>query len=216
MRLYGRNVKMMGNVALPVMVRTRVEREDNAIFYIPEIVGHWNPYVEREINWHMYEAIRRLVKQQHKEQDVKQFAEMISTYEIKTNERNVLSVTFENYAYAEDFAHGLTLMDALTFDVMTGKRYELGDLFKPHANYVEVLTKHVNEQIKERDIPTFEEKVNVSPNQPFYLADVSLVLFYPLYAITPYYYGIPRFPISVFDLQSIVDEKSPLGRMLAT
>lgn len=207
---------MMQKVPLPVMVRTRVERERNAIFYIPEIFGHWHPYVEREINWHMYDAVRRLAKQQCKEQDVEDFSEMISTYEIKTNERNVLSVTFTNYAYAEGHAHGLTLMDALTFDVITGKRYHLNELFKPHANYVDVLTRKVNEQIKERDIPTLKNKVSVNRRQPFYIADLSLVLFYPLYAITPYYYGIPRFPISVFELQAIVDNKSPLGRMLPT
>src|SRR5690625_3178384 len=106
----------MGNISLPVMIRTRVERDGNAIFYIPEIVGHWNPYVERDINWHMYETIINLARQQYVEQDAEQFSEMISTFEIKTNERNILSITFSNYAYADGFAHGLTLMDALTFD----------------------------------------------------------------------------------------------------
>lgn len=206
----------MGNISLPVMIRTRVERDGNAIFYIPEIVGHWNPYVERDINWHMYETLINLARQQYVEQDAEQFSEMISTFEIKTNERNILSITFSNYAYADGFAHGLTLMDALTFDVSTGKQYTLADLFKPETNYVNLLTKIVNQQVKDREVPIFEDHVEVSENQPFYIADASLVLFYPLYAITPYYYGIPRFPISVFDLQSIVAEDGALGRMIAT
>src|SRR5690625_7638876 len=37
------------------------------------------------------------------------FTEMIGTFEIKTNERNVLSLTLTNYAIAYHYAHGLTL-----------------------------------------------------------------------------------------------------------
>lgn len=206
---------LLSNVALPVMVRTRIEREGDAIFYIPEIVGHWNPYVERDMNWYMYETIRKLADQQYIEQDAEQFSEMIGTFEIKTNERNVLSVAFSNYAYADGFAHGLTLMDSLTFDVVTGKRYTLAELFKPDVDYVATLTEIVNQQVKEREVPTFEDHVAVAKDQPFYIADKSLVLYYPLYAITPYYYGLPKFPISVYELESIVDEDGPLGRMLS-
>lgn len=206
---------VLSNVTLPVMIRTRIEREGDAIFYIPEVFGHWNPYIEREMNWYMYEAIRKLADRQYMEQDAEQFSEMIGTFEIKTNERNVLSVTFSNYAYADGFAHGLTLMDSLTFDVMTGRKYSLAELFKPDADYVATLTELVNEQVKERDIPTFEDRVVVSKEQPFYIADKSLVLYYPLYAITPYYYGLPKFPISVYALESILDEEAALGRMLA-
>jgi len=203
-----------GNITLPVVMRTRVVREEYAIFYVPEIVGHWHPYVEREINWHMYETIRQLAKKQYIEQGAEKFSEMISTYEVKANERNILSVTFTNYAYADGFAHGLTLMDALTFDVTTGKKYSLSDIFKSNSDYDQRLTEIVKRQIKEREIPTFDESVTVSATQPFYLADISLVLFYPLYAITPYYYGIPKFPISVYELESIVAEDGPLGRMI--
>lgn len=205
---------VLSDVALPVMIRTRIEREGGMMLYIPEIFGHWNPYVERDINWYMYEAIRKLADQQYVEQDAEHFSEMIGTFEVKTNERNVLSVAFSNYAYADGFAHGLTLMDSLTFDVVTGKHYKLAELFTSDSNYIERLTKIVNKQVKERDIPVFEEHVLVAKNQSFYIADKSLVLYYPLYAITPYYYGLPTFPISVYELESIVDEEGPLGRML--
>lgn len=206
---------VLGNVTLPVVVRTRIEKEGEAVFYIPEIMGHWNPYVEREINWFMYEATRELAARQYTEQSVEKFSEMIGTFEIKTNERNVLSVTFTNYAYAEGFAHGLTLMDSLTFDIVTGKRYKLADLFKPGADYERILTKLVNKQVEEREIPVFEKPVAVAKNQAFYIADKSLVVYYQLYEITPHYYGFPQFPISVYALEAIVKEDGPLGRMLA-
>ena len=58
---------------------------------------------------------------------------MSGSYEIKTNERNVLSLSLLNYAYTYPSAHGLTKVRSLTFDVQTGKSYTLKELFKPEA-----------------------------------------------------------------------------------
>lgn len=205
------------SVTLPVTVRTRVEKDNGVAFYIPEMIGHWNPYVERKINWHMYEAIRKLSERQYEEQDTDTFSEMISTYEIKTNERNIFSVTFTNYAYADGFAHGLTIMDSLTFNVETGRQYKLGDLFKQGVDYEAHLTKLVQKQVREREVPVFEEvPVTVAKDQGFYIADQVLVLYYQLYEITPYYYGLPTFPIPAYQLTELLDEEGPLGRMLST
>lgn len=203
----------MEDIALPLMIRTRIEKESNTVLYIPEVVGHWNPYVEREINWHMYNESNRLAKQQFYEQDASQMEEMIGTYEIKTNERHVLSVTFTNYAYVAGYAHGLTLMSSLTFDIRSGERYSLPMLFKPGTNIERLLTPIVQSQVRERDVPVFDEQVIVDEHQPFYIADLVLVLYYELYAITPYYYGFPRFPIPIYEIESFIDESGPLGQM---
>ncbi|MEC0667603.1 RsiV family protein [Priestia flexa] len=53
-------------------------------------------------------------------------------------------------------------------------------------------------QIKERDIMVLGEYTGINPNQDFYIADKSLMLFYQLYDLAPYAYGIPYFPISLF------------------
>lgn len=206
----------MNDVILPLTMCTRIEKRPDSILYIPEIIGHWDPYIQRKMNNRMREMIDKLAKQQYKEQDVSEFSEMIATYEVKTNERNVLSIAFQNYAYAAQHAHGLTLMDSLTFDVLTGKDYALSELFLPGSNYIDILTQNVNKQIKEREMPVLVEgQVDVAANQVYYISDQVLVLYYPLYAITPYYYGFPLFPISVYELGSVIREDSPLGRMIS-
>lgn len=116
-----------------------------------------------------------------------------------------------NYTYSEPMAHGYTVTKGLTFSTATGKSYALSDLFRPGTNYQAILAAEVNRQIKVRDIPVLEnDPVTVSPNQDFYLADKSLVIFYPLYAITPYYVGFPMFPISVYNLLGLVPENGLL------
>jgi Protein of unknown function (DUF3298) len=101
----------------------------------------------------------------------------------------------------------------LTFNVLTGKTYQLKDLFKKDSNYVSILSKIVGEQIKERDIMVLGEYKGIKPDQDFYIADKSLVLFYQLYDLAPYVYGIPHFPISIYTIQDIIEDESPLGQM---
>ena len=139
--------------------------------------------------------------------------EMIGTYELKNNQRNVLSLTLSNYSYYYNAAHGMTNIKSLTFDLEKERLCELSDLFKPGSNYVDTISKLIHAQIKQRNIPLINEFTVIRPNQYFYIADKALVIYFQLYELTPYVFGFPMFPISVYDIQDIIDEDGPLGRM---
>src|SRR5690625_2499319 len=203
----------MNTVAFPVLLGTKLIQQQEKKIYYPFVYGLPNKFVEYQINQEIYNMVNMLMEEQYNVQDTPEFAEMLGTYEIKTNERNILSILFSNYAIFYQAAHGLTLMKSLTIDVETGEVYQLEDLFKNGSNYVDILSTKVKEQINERDIPVFEPFNEIDPNQDFYIADKSLVLYFQLYELTPYYIGLPMFPISVFAIQDIVDENGPLGRM---
>src|SRR5699024_7859189 len=101
------------------------------------------------------------------------------------------------------------------FDIRDGKNYTLKELFRSGSNYTDVLSKIEQKQIKASNIPLIGDFPDISPNQDFYIADKALVLYHQAYEITPDYIGIPMFPISVYELQDIIDENGPLGRMMA-
>lgn len=105
-------------------------------------------------------------------------------------------------------------MKSLTFDSMTGRLYRLQDLFRPDSDYIGVLSRLVHQQIKERDIEVLNGFATISPDQDFYLADKSLVLYFQLYEITAYYFGFPMFPISVYEIEDILAEDGPLARLV--
>jgi hypothetical protein len=200
-------------IPLPVSIQTMVLKQHGTTIYYPQVFGLENTNVQQSINQTIYQLTQHLVQQQYQQQGADSFTEMLGTFEIKTNERNVLSLSLTNYAIAYHYAHGLTIIKSLTFDTETGKSYKLKDLFKPNSNYIEVLSKNVQKQINERNIPLLDKFTGISPDQDFYIADKSLVLYFQLYEITAYYIGLPMFPISVFDLQDIINEDGPLGRM---
>lgn len=187
----------------------------------PAVVGMMDHTVQKKIN----DAIMMMVHQLYTDQ-IKQLVEVQGIwplppmeiqgwYEIKTNERGVLSLLIGNYTYVYPAAHGLTLMKALNFDVNTGDVYQLYELFKPDSDYEKVLSDIIRVQIKERDIPLINNFTGIKPvEQDYYIADKVLVLFFQLYELTPYVYGFPQFPITVYEIQDIIREDGLLGRML--
>lgn len=205
----------MATLALPVTIQSMTIQRAGITIYYPRVINLRNITAEQTINQAIYRSVHSLMEQQSVQQGTHSFAEVIGFYEIKTNERNILSLSLSNYAYASQHAHGLTLLKSLTFDIQTGRQYRLKDLFLPESDYVGVLSEIVQKQITERDIPLLDRFSTISPDQDFYIADKALVLYFQLYEITPYYVGMPMFPISVYALQSIIDENGPLGRMAA-
>jgi hypothetical protein len=139
--------------------------------------------------------------------------EMIGYYEIKNNQRDVLSLSQLNYTYHYHAAHGMPYIKSLTFDLQSGKVSELKDLFKPGSDYVKRLSDIISTQIKDRNIQLLGDFKGIRENQDFYIADKSLVVYFQLYEITPYVFGFPMFPISVYELEDIIDENGLLGKM---
>ncbi|MFC4767592.1 DUF3298 and DUF4163 domain-containing protein [Effusibacillus consociatus] len=202
----------MPTCRLPVSIQTVPIRVANVLVYYPRVEGLTDPTVQEKINNTIFQQVYALLTEQGYGQHPN--IEMRGFYEIKTNERGILSLTLSNYAYIPRHAHGLTIIKSLTLDVQTGKVYELKELFKPNSAYVQRISDIIRKQIKKRDLPLLGEFKSIRPDQDFYMADKALVVYFQLYEITPYYVGLPMFPISVYDLQDILDENGPLGKML--
>jgi hypothetical protein len=199
-------------IELPVSIRSEHIKAHRLNLYYPFVYGMKNKDAERKINYDILTTVHQLIINQGFYENP--MTTITGSFELKSNEKGVLSVTIENYAYSGG-AHGLTILKGLTFDVITGKKYLLNELFKPNSNYTTILSEEVKQQIKERDMLLLSEFKGISPQQDYYIADKALVLFFQLYELTAYAFGFPYFPISVYDVEHIVDEESPLGKMLS-
>jgi len=196
----------------PLVIQTHHTKHPKTEMDIPVVSGASNPSAEHMINTDIRKGVQQLVSEQGSLADPR--SQMIGYFETKTNEKGVLSLSLFNYAYTGG-AHGLTLQKSLTFNADSGRSYTLAQLFKPGADYVKRLSDIIATQIAERDIQTLEPFKSIRPDQDFYIADRSLVVYFQLYELTPYVYGFPYFPISVYDLQDIINEDGPLGPMAA-
>ncbi|MDB5055444.1 MAG: hypothetical protein JWM44_3494 [Bacilli bacterium] len=199
---------------LPVTIETQTIAAHGFTIYYPSVTNLTHPLANDLMNQTINSLVHWIVQEQAKYQTGTP-TEMIGHYEIKTNERGVLSLTLSNYTYSSPMAHGFTIVKSLTFDVNTGKEYTLQDLFKSGSDYITVFSDEVAHQIKQRDLPLLYGFQSIEPDQDYYLADKAIVLYFQIYQITPYYVGFSMFPISVYDLQSIVSEQGPLAVLSA-
>ncbi|PKM45960.1 MAG: hypothetical protein CVV03_06025 [Firmicutes bacterium HGW-Firmicutes-8] len=206
--------------ALQIVTR-RIAMQVNSFIEYPVVGGMVNTAVEQKINYAILATVKKLYADQVKQlldQGYPQIPpmEIRGWYEIKTNERGVLSLSIGNYTIAFPAAHGWTIIKSLTFDTLTGEIYQLNNLFKPDSGYMKILSDIVSAQIKERNIPVISPYPGIKPlDQDYYIADKALVIYYQLVEFTPYVYGFPMFPISVYEIQDIIKPGTPLEKMLS-
>ncbi|MEF3307062.1 DUF3298 and DUF4163 domain-containing protein [Paenibacillus sp. GYB003] len=198
---------------LPLQIQTVHRVGPKLDLYVPRIVNAPDAAAQTIMNNAIAGEVQSMLKQLGYVPNSKT-TEISGFYEIKTNERGLLSVALNIYGYTEHAAHGLTLIHSLTFDIRTGRSYALADLFAKGGDYVRRISGIVKAQIAERGIETLEPFVSIRPDQDFYVADKALVVYFQLYEITPYVYGFPMFPISVYSLQDLIPDDSPIQPML--
>lgn len=198
---------------LPIRIETKhiSKHSPNVNVYYPIVTNLPHPHIEKKINADIITLLNKLLIEQGFYNE--NLVEMIGYFEIKNNQRGILSLSLIVYSFTGG-AHGLTICKSLTFDVTTGKQYTLNDLFKHNSEYIKVLSTIIREKIEVWKVPTFEELKEIRSDQDFYIADHCLVIFFQVYEITPYVYNFPYFPIPIKDIENIIRPSGPLEIML--
>lgn len=179
--------------------------------YYPFVIGLANPQAEMKINSYIVSTLNKtLVELGFHDSNL---LEMIGQFEIKNNQRNILSITLTVYSFTGG-AHGMTIVKSLSFDIATGRQYEIQDLFQTQSDYVTKLSAIIKERIKDWETPLLDEFTKIRNDQDFYFADHSLIIYFQLYEITPYVAGFPYFPIPILDIQNIIKPDGPLETLL--
>lgn len=197
----------MSAVQLPVQIRSGHLVMPRLDVYYPVVKGLADLGAQGRINNAILGLTNKIIKDQGYYENPQ--TEVSGYYEIKTNERDILSLALINDAYSGG-AHGLRIIRCLNMNAKTGSIYTLKDLFKPGADYVKRLSEIVSSQIRDRGIYLLGQFTGIKPDQDFYIADKSLVIFFQLYEIAPYAAGVPSFPISIYEIQDIINDQGPL------
>lgn len=123
--------------------------------------------------------------------------EVHSRYILGIDNNLIISLYNDYYEYLGG-AHGITIRTSYTIDKEKEKLLELKDLFVQGYSYSDVINKSINEEIEKNPENYFNsgrEFKGISENQSFYIEGDKLVIYYQLYDIAPYVFGIPEFKI---------------------
>jgi len=99
------------------------------------------------------------------------------------------------------------VQEAYNFNLVNGNKISLSDILKEKKDYLKIINREIKRQIKLNPQAFFEEGAvfqSISQEQPFYLIEDGIVIYFRLYEIAPYSSGIRYFkiPFALFDTSS--------------
>ncbi len=129
--------------------------------------------------------------------------EAFAYYIVHYQKDDLLSFSVFYYSYTLG-AHGHTLQRAYNFNLVNGEEILLSDILKEKKDYIDIINQEIITQIELNPQEYFTEWSvfqSISEEQPFYLIEDGIVVYFGLYEIAPYASGIRYFkiPYSLFE-----------------
>lgn len=128
---------------------------------------------------------------------VKYQYEVYINNEVTYDKNNIISIVITKYEFTGG-AHGMTYLDSYNYNLLTGEKLTLKDMFKPDIDYKEIVNNFIQKEINSNPEIYFkgdEAFKGISEDQPFYIEDDGIIIYFGLYEIAPYYVGIPKFKL---------------------
>ena len=128
--------------------------------------------------------------------------EAFAYYIVHYQRDDLLSLSVFYYCYTLG-AHGHTFQRAYNFNLLNGEEILLGDILKEKKDYVAIINQEIKKQMELNPQEYFSEWSvfqSISEEQPFYLMEDGIIVYFGLYEIAPYASGIRYFniPYSLF------------------
>jgi len=128
--------------------------------------------------------------------------EAFAYYIVHYQKDDLLSLSVFYYSYTLG-AHGHTLQRAYNFNLENGEKNLLRNILKEKKDYVDFINQEIKRQMELNPQEYFTEWSvfqSISEEQPFYLIEDGIVVYFGLYEIAPYASGIKYFkiPYSLF------------------
>lgn len=176
---------------------------------IPVIQGLADKQVEDEINQTIKEDVlnfkyriqadsEEYLQEARKEGgEIKKY--IASAYYIVHYQKNdLLSLSVFYYCYTLG-AHGCMVQEAYNLNLANGERIPLQNILKEKKDYHKIINQEIKRQIKLNPKAYFDDGAvfqSISKEQPFYLIEDGIVIYFRLHEIAPYSSGIRYFKIA--------------------
>lgn len=173
---------------------------------IPKISGMGNKEKETSINDifdkeanSAYEEVEKQAKEDYEQS--KKYNITFTNYEanysylISYNKNGILSIPVDISTYTGG-AHGITVRKSNNFNIHTGEKLLLKDLFNEGYNYKGIFNNIINAEINKNKDNYFDGSFKgVKDDSDYYLNNKGIVVYFQLYEIAPYAAGMPEFLI---------------------
>ncbi|KHF39139.1 hypothetical protein LQ50_17065 [Halalkalibacter okhensis] len=171
------------------------------LVYYPRIEGMTNTEAEKQVNDELQQK-SKVVPVPPTQIDY----EYVGNFSVSFFQKSLLILKLEGYDYRFGAAHGMPYQVHVPIDLNTGTIYELKDLFKQDSHYVKVISESIEKQIQKDPQSYFPDQYKgIQPDQPFYIDNDSLFIYFEPYEIAAYAVGFPTFMIPFTEIMAIID-----------
>lgn len=135
--------------------------------------------------------------------------EVYVTYNLGFNKNYILSIPITLYKFTGG-AHGMTYIVPYNYDLITGKKLNLKDIFKSGVNYEKIINNYIFDKISKDPQNYFSADdgfSDINDDEQFYIDNDGLVIYFPLYEIAPYSSGIPKFKLLFSEFGSYMNPR---------
>lgn len=204
------------NKVIPISDQYKVLEEKHKpnkdyLVYYPQVMGITKGEVQKNVNNKLKELSLVSPIDSNKQLDYSYYGD----FSIEFFKKNLIVLELGGYKYYFGAAHGIPSEIYPNINLVSGSFYVLKDLFKKNSNYVKVLSDIIGNQIKNNkqyDYVFPDTYKGIKPNQPFYVDENNLYIYFEPYEIAPYAAGFPTFKIPFADIMDIIDTKGEFWR----
>jgi hypothetical protein len=203
---------------IKVQVTEKAIQEDTEALFVdiklPVLSGHTNKDIEKKLN-NKFETEALQLKasleeeakgalQDSKNNNIEYYKyEVRISNEVRYNNNGFLSITVVYYMYTGG-AHGNSYMKGYNIDLKTGHNYSLSQLLKEGFNNKHIIDDVVLNEMKANSELFFEDSITdfkgIEKDQPFYIEEGNLVVYFGEYELAAYAYGMPEFKVPLAKL----------------
>jgi hypothetical protein len=165
------------------------------------------------------ENVNQTLKELSGVKTIPQHTQLDSSYagdfDVSFYKNNLVVLEINGYDYPFGAAHGMPVKKYAHIDLKTGRFYQLKELFKQEADYVKVISEMIGEQIKNDEQYSYvfpDTYKGIKADQPFFISEGELNIYFEPYEIAPYAAGFPTFAIPFHDISSIIDHDGDFWR----
>ncbi|MFZ3170928.1 MAG: WG repeat-containing protein [Carboxydocellales bacterium] len=204
------------NTIIPLNSQYRVREEKykpnkDYLVYYPQIEGMVDRTAQKKANKKLAELSRVI--------PVKSNAQLDYTFDgnfaIEFFCNKLLVLQLSSYRFPYGAAHGMPSELYPHVDLVSGRFYQLKALFMPGSNYVQVLSDIIGYQIIHNPEYSYvfpDSYHGIKPDQPFYVSEHILSIYFFPYEIAPYAAGFPTFRIPFAAIMGIINVQGNFWR----
>ncbi|WP_152393086.1 WG repeat-containing protein [Paenibacillus guangzhouensis] len=197
------------NTVIPLQSPYAVREEKykpnaNYLVYYPQVEGMSGAEAQRIVN----EKLKDMSQVKPIPADKKLDYTYDGDFDVTFYKGDLLQLQLTGYNYPIGAAHGMPTMTYAIINLTNGHMYALKDLFKPDSDYVNELSRIIGQQIKEDPQYSYVfpgSYTGIKPDQPFFVSEDALHIYFAPYEIGPYAAGFPTFTIPFASIMSLIN-----------